>query len=50
MKIKLLAAALLVLSASAQSADKVKIGFISTLSGPSAAIGVDIRDAFLLAV
>ena len=50
MKIKLLAAALLVLSASAQSADKVKIGFISTLSGPSAAIGVDIRDAFQLAV
>jgi len=28
---------------------KVKIGFISTLSGPSAALGVDIRDAFLLA-
>ncbi len=50
MKIKLLAAALLVFSVSAQSADKVKIGFISTLSGPSAAIGVDIRDAFLLAV
>jgi branched-chain amino acid transport system substrate-binding protein len=34
----------------AQAADKVKIGFISTLSGPSAALGVDIRDAFLLAV
>src|SRR3979411_2215095 len=33
----------------AQAADKVKIGFISTLSGPSAALGVDIRDAFLLA-
>jgi len=50
MKIKLLAAALLVFSVSAQGADKVKVGFISTLSGPSAAIGVDIRDAFLLAV
>jgi branched-chain amino acid transport system substrate-binding protein len=50
MKIKLLAAALLVFTLSAQGADKVKIGFISTLSGPSAAIGVDIRDAFLLAV
>jgi branched-chain amino acid transport system substrate-binding protein len=50
MKIKLLAAALLVFSVNAQGADKVKIGFISTLSGPSAAIGVDIRDAFLLAV
>jgi branched-chain amino acid transport system substrate-binding protein len=33
-----------------QAADKVKVGFISTLSGPSAALGVDIRDAFMLAV
>src|SRR5215510_16511505 len=38
------------LAVSAQAADKVKVGFISTLSGPSAALGVDIRDAFLLAV
>src|SRR4051812_38772681 len=35
---------------SAQAADKVKVGFISTLSGPNAAIGIDIRDAFNLAV
>ena len=34
----------------AAAADKVKIGFISTLSGPNASIGTDIRDAFLLAV
>jgi branched-chain amino acid transport system substrate-binding protein len=34
----------------ALAADKVKIGFISTLSGPSAALGVDIRDAFQLAI
>jgi branched-chain amino acid transport system substrate-binding protein len=34
----------------AQGADKVKIGFISTLSGPNAAIGSDIRDAFNLAI
>lgn len=34
----------------AWAADKVKIGFISTLSGPSAALGLDIRDAFMLAV
>jgi branched-chain amino acid transport system substrate-binding protein len=34
----------------AWAADKVKIGFVSTLSGPSAALGVDIRDAFMLAV
>ena len=39
-----------VLAGSAIAADKVKIGFISTLSGPSAAIGVDIRDAFNLAI
>jgi branched-chain amino acid transport system substrate-binding protein len=34
----------------AYAADKVKVGFISTLSGPSAALGIDIRDAFMLAV
>jgi branched-chain amino acid transport system substrate-binding protein len=33
-----------------QAADKVRIGFISTLSGPNAAIGGDIRDGFNLAV
>jgi branched-chain amino acid transport system substrate-binding protein len=42
--------ALLALGASAHAADKVKIGFVSTLSGPSAALGVDIRDGFELAV
>jgi branched-chain amino acid transport system substrate-binding protein len=36
--------------APALAQDKVKIGFVSTLSGPSAALGVDIRDAFMLAV
>jgi len=35
---------------SAHAADKVKIGFISTLSGPNAAIGGDIRDGFNLAI
>src|SRR3989454_3958155 len=35
---------------SAHAADKVKIGFVSTLSGPSAAPGVDIRDGFQLAI
>jgi len=34
----------------AAAADAVKIGFVSTLSGPSASLGVDIRDAFMLAV
>lgn len=37
-------------SAIAQPASKVKIGLVSTLSGPNAAIGEDIRDAFNLAV
>jgi len=43
-------AAALALAPAAQAADKVKVGFISTLSGPSAGLGVDIRDAFQLAV
>ena len=34
----------------AWAADKVKVGFVSTLSGPSSALGVDIRDGFQLAV
>jgi branched-chain amino acid transport system substrate-binding protein len=44
------AAALATLAASAFAADKVRVGFISTLSGPSAALGVDIRDGFQLLV
>ena len=51
MKTQALAAcAALALAFNAQAADKVKIGFVSTLSGPSAALGVDIRDGFQLAV
>lgn len=44
------AAALLCMSAPAQAADKVKVGLMSTLSGPGAGLGVDIRDGFNLAV
>jgi branched-chain amino acid transport system substrate-binding protein len=44
------AATLALASLVAAAADKVKVGFVSTLSGPSAALGVDIRDGFLLAV
>ena len=41
----------LALAATAVSAaDKVKIGFVSTLSGPNASIGSDIRDGFNLAI
>lgn len=49
----LYAAMMLGLSAaggSAWAADKVKIGLLSTLSGPGAGLGVDIRDGFNLAV
>lgn len=41
---------LVALSATAMAADKVKVGFVSTLSGPLSALGIDIRDGFLLAV
>jgi branched-chain amino acid transport system substrate-binding protein len=34
----------------AQAADTVKVGFLSTLSGPAAGLGVDIRDGFQLAM
>jgi branched-chain amino acid transport system substrate-binding protein len=40
--------AALLLAGTAQAAKEVKVGFLSTLSGPSAAIGLDIRDAFTL--
>jgi branched-chain amino acid transport system substrate-binding protein len=38
------------LSLPAVAADKVKVGFLSTLSGPGAGLGVDIRDGFNLAL
>lgn len=51
MKKKLLWLALFgAVSMSAQAADKVKIGFISTLSGPGGVLGVAIRDGFNLAL
>lgn len=34
----------------AAGADKVKVGFLSTLSGPGAGLGVDIQDGFKLAL
>jgi branched-chain amino acid transport system substrate-binding protein len=48
-RVALAVAALLALPL-AHAADKVKVGFVSTLSGPSSALGIDIRDGFLLAV
>jgi branched-chain amino acid transport system substrate-binding protein len=44
------AAALLCLAGPAQAADKVKVGMLSTLSGPGAGLGIDIRDGFNLAL
>jgi len=44
------AAALALLTTTAAAADRVKVGFVSTLSGPSSALGIDIRDGFQLAV
>jgi branched-chain amino acid transport system substrate-binding protein len=38
------------LSVSAQAADKIKVGFVSTLSGPGGVLGVAIRDGFQLAL
>ena len=35
---------------SAQAADKVRIGMVSTLSGPPGALGIDMRDGFNLAL
>ena len=49
MRLTVLAASLL-LASSAFAADKVKVGFVSSLSGPGAGLGVDIRDGFNLAV
>ena len=34
----------------ALAADKIKVGYLSTLSGPSAQIGFDVRDGFNLAI
>src|SRR5437867_13372202 len=45
---KLFLIAILLFLLPAGAADRVKVGFVSTLSGPNAAIGGDIRDGFHL--
>jgi branched-chain amino acid transport system substrate-binding protein len=50
MKKTLLAALLAASFSTAHAADTVKVGFLSTLSGPAAGLGVDIRDGFQLAM
>jgi len=42
--------ALSIVVPAAHAADKFKIGFISTLSGPLSVLGIDIRDGFNLAL
>jgi branched-chain amino acid transport system substrate-binding protein len=46
----LVAASLAAAAFAAHAADTVKIGFVSTLSGPNASVGLDIRDGFNLGV
>ena len=43
-------AAALMLVGTVHAADRIKVGFVSTLSGPGAGLGVDIRDGFNLAI
>ena len=43
-------AAALLLAGSVHAADKIKVGLVSTLSGPGAGLGVDIRDGFQLGI
>lgn len=50
MKKILLTSLLVAAFASAHAADSIKVGFVSTLSGPAAGLGVDIRDGFQLAI
>jgi branched-chain amino acid transport system substrate-binding protein len=50
MTARLVGVLLLVLANATQAADKVKVGFMTTLSGPASAIGTDIRDGFNLAL
>jgi len=49
MKTKMAALAMALACGTAHAADKVKVGFLSTLSGPGAGLGVDIQDGFRLA-
>jgi branched-chain amino acid transport system substrate-binding protein len=49
-RIAIVAALLCAGALPAGAADKIKIGFLSTLSGPAAALGIDIRDGFNLAI
>jgi len=49
-KKSVIAVALAAAAISAQAADKVKVGFLSTLSGPTAVLGTSVLDGFNLAL
>lgn len=46
----LLGPVLLMVSAVAQSQDKIKVGVLTTLSGPNAVLGAEVRDGFNLGI
>jgi branched-chain amino acid transport system substrate-binding protein len=46
----MVAMAAMLLTTSAHAADKIKVGLLSTLSGPGSNLGIDIRDGFQLAL
>ena len=48
--LRLSLAAALSVAGTAAAADKVKIGFVSTLSGPAGGVGIEVRDGFQLAL
>ena len=50
LRLLLSVAAALAFAGAASAADKVKIGFASTLSGPAGPIGIDVRDGFQLVI
>ena len=47
---KIFSIAILLFAFGAQAANELKIGYLSTLSGPAGAIGVEVRDGFNLAL
>lgn len=50
MKIVALATSLICASGATPAADAIKVGMITTLSGPGAGLGIDIRDGFNIAL
>jgi len=47
---RILSLAILLFAFDAHAANELKIGYLSTLSGPAGAIGVEVRDGFNLAL